>query len=285
MTTRRLLEESTDLALLELLRSAEEDTLPDGALERALVAVGVSSAVVLGTGTLASATSPGFAWSLVVRELFLSMVLGIGVTAAGVAVLSSLDPEEPARLTRSASPNPAALAGRTTAEGPTPSPRLAPAGLTSGEPPLSGAPRRPDLAPEPLDAARRTFSTTSPDEPNRSATDEASTAVGRASYPRSPPTAPGSLETSLLAHEIALVDAARAALAREEPAAALSIIERHEVEILHKSLGVEAALLRIDALLALGRRADARGVARRLLASGLAGPHASRLKQLVSQDR
>ncbi len=83
----------------------------------------------------------------------------------------------------------------------------------------------------------------------------ASSAHGVTAAPNSSPVRG---EGSQLARERALLDLARAAAARGEPALALAQAERHRQQFPQGRLAEEREAMAIRALLALGRRADAR---------------------------
>ena len=80
--------------------------------------------------------------------------------------------------------------------------------------------------------------------------------------------------------EIALLDAARRALKSTGPSAALALLDRHD-QLRAPSLDAEATLLRVRALMAAGRVAEARAIARHALTGTNASAYAARLSQLA----
>jgi hypothetical protein len=86
-------------------------------------------------------------------------------------------------------------------------------------------------------------------------------------------------QRSRLAEEVALIDSARAALTRRDGAAALRLLGTYATRFSSGTLALEAAVLEVDALAALGRLDDARGRAARVLVSFPEGPHSSRLRE------
>jgi len=74
-----------------------------------------------------------------------------------------------------------------------------------------------------------------------------------------------SARASSLADEVAALEVARAAIARHDAAAALAAIARYEHDFPKRSLGPEATMLRIEALVQQGNRAAALPLAKRLL--------------------
>ena len=84
--------------------------------------------------------------------------------------------------------------------------------------------------------------------------------------------------------EVALLDSARTALKDDGPSAALALLDRY-AKLNAPSLGAEATLLRVQALLAAGRVPEAQQVARRAIASTSAAAYAQRLEKLVGLPR
>jgi hypothetical protein len=85
-----------------------------------------------------------------------------------------------------------------------------------------------------------------------------------------------------LAEEVYLVDTARAALARNDPEAALAVLARHRAEFPAGALRVEVAVLGVRALLGAGRRAEAEREGSRVLAAHPTGPYAERVRALLA---
>src|SRR5262249_22708968 len=88
-----------------------------------------------------------------------------------------------------------------------------------------------------------------------------------------------------LERELESLDRARAALRRGAATEALAGLDRHEHTFPHGSLGVEARVLRAEALLASGDQAAARALARELLSRDPSGPHAKRLRSIANEER
>ena len=95
--------------------------------------------------------------------------------------------------------------------------------------------------------------------------------------PSTVPTAPGS---TLLA-EVASIDRARSTLAGGRAAEALAKVEAYFAEFPSGALGQEAALLRIEALVKLGRRAEAEPLGRAFLDAHPTSAHGSRVRELI----
>jgi hypothetical protein len=77
--------------------------------------------------------------------------------------------------------------------------------------------------------------------------------------------------------EIALVDAARSAVAESADDRALALVDRYEASYPRGTFQPEVAALRIEALVQLGRRVEARALARRFVAAHGDSPLADRV--------
>ncbi|WP_437946607.1 hypothetical protein WME98_37855 [Sorangium sp. So ce296] len=75
-----------------------------------------------------------------------------------------------------------------------------------------------------------------------------------------------------------MLDTARRALRRGDPAAALALPDRHAREFAGAQLADEAAAIRVEALASKGDRAGARAAARRFLEAHPGSPHADRVE-------
>ncbi|MEP7049446.1 MAG: hypothetical protein ABJB12_03795 [Pseudomonadota bacterium] len=78
--------------------------------------------------------------------------------------------------------------------------------------------------------------------------------------------------------EVALLDSVRTALKHNDPNAALALLDLH-AQLGTASLGAEATLLQVQALVLSGRSAEARAVAHAALSSQNGGPYAERLRK------
>jgi hypothetical protein len=99
-------------------------------------------------------------------------------------------------------------------------------------------------------------------------------------------TAPSSAPLVAIGHdhdldaEVALLDAARSALKLGDSNVALTWLDRHG-ELKMPSLAAEATLLRVQALVAAGRSAEARSVVQAAVGGANASAYAQRLRKLV----
>jgi hypothetical protein len=102
--------------------------------------------------------------------------------------------------------------------------------------------------------------------------------VGAASQPASTTPAAG---VSSLTEEVGLLDRARRSLTSGDASGAVRILDEYARRFPSPRLGPEAALVRVEALLALGRKLDARRLAESMLASQPDSAHAKRLRTLL----
>jgi outer membrane protein assembly factor BamD (BamD/ComL family) len=89
---------------------------------------------------------------------------------------------------------------------------------------------------------------------------------------------------STLHAEIDLLNAARVALSAGDRPRALELLEGFETQFPEGVLRPEAAILRLDALVASGDRPAAARVARAFLAANPSSPYAPRIQRLMSQS-
>lgn len=97
---------------------------------------------------------------------------------------------------------------------------------------------------------------------------------------RAPPKSPPAAEEDALARELALLDVARTEVT-SAPTRALATLQEHARRFPKGALGTEADLLRVEALVKAGRRAEAVRLGRRLTAQGATGPLAERVQRLL----
>lgn len=100
--------------------------------------------------------------------------------------------------------------------------------------------------------------------------------------PPSPPAAPA-VDARRLAAEVAILDRARTALRRGDPAAAAAALDAHAREFADGALVAEAELVRIETLVRRGDTAAARERARGFLIRFPQSPLAKRLRSLVDR--
>jgi TolA-binding protein len=108
----------------------------------------------------------------------------------------------------------------------------------------------------------------------------ATVASAAVAAPRVPAPAP---EASALVGEIAVLDRARAALSSDDPRAALEALGDHQQRYASGALSPEATVLRIEALAASGRDAEAASLGARFLAEHPGSPHARRVRSVLAR--
>jgi hypothetical protein len=96
------------------------------------------------------------------------------------------------------------------------------------------------------------------------------------------PAAPADAET--LADEVRSIDRARALLAAGRARQTLGVLDEYERRFRKRGFAPEALYLRMEASLALGRTAEARDAAERLLASYPKSLHGDRARTVLSQN-
>lgn len=232
-----------------LLRAARAEAPSAGALERALAGAAAGAAALGATAAAAAAGAPSTA-----------AAAGGAVTAGGALSLAALAKPLLGGFLAGAifcagvavvSPPPSPLVAPTAAS----ATAAAPAALAASVP--AGAPATPAL-----------------DAPG-------------AALPASPASllapAASSLEDAALQAEVSLVDRVRRALDSGDPEAALVLLERHARE--HGAAGrlaPEARALRLEALVRLGRKGEARAVAREILAQDRGTPHQAKAEAALA---
>jgi hypothetical protein len=92
------------------------------------------------------------------------------------------------------------------------------------------------------------------------------------------------LDAETLAEEVKSVDGARAALAAGQAARALSLLDEYERRFDERRFAPEALYLRMEALVSLGRTAQARATAEHLLATYPNSPHGARARVVLSKN-
>jgi len=247
-----------------LLRSAASDA--PSAQTRRLVASGLGlmaaasvtpSALAAGQTALTAATAvptgvKSIGTLVVSKWLVSSVVAGVVASAAAVGVHEVVSVDE--------APSPALVR-----------PRVAQAASRKPQP----AQATPVPAPVPVPSAKQRSEAAAP-----------SLSVPRAASgePRSRPSTQQVLQNqdpASLDEEIAWLEPARRSLQAKNGRQALAALERATPHV--RLLTSEAALLRVEALLLVGRRAEAERIAEPFLSRSPASPHAQRLRRLLGQ--
>lgn len=255
---RRLIEEGGTALELALLRSAKDDGPPDGALERAMAAVGVTGGIAGATAAAASgaAIRPTSSVARWLFEIFAWVTVGIvgGALFAGETGAPSGQVSEPSAAVA------AAIASENGAPAP---PEESGAGVVAHNNDDIGADRASEPADEPATAP-------SPSQGRQ-----------HLQHNQSPSRAASKAPRPTLAEEVALLDSARRSLIDGNAAGALTALEKHGRDFGAGSLGAEAAVLKIDAMVARGDHAGAAAAARAFLAAYPQSPHAGHVRDVL----
>lgn len=279
----------------ELLGSASDDVGSEAAYRRVQRAIGAAAMTTAATGAAAAGVAGASKAKALGGSLLVGKWLVVGATAgtlvAGSAYVTfALDAPPASRAAAPSSPAarpagvaPAALASPSAVAAP-PAP-AAPessataetaAGSTAPEvTPRASAPALPEVASRPSHEAKSAAIAPPNETGDALVVPPAITVAPASSTPSSAPA------ESSLAEEVRIVDAARAALARRDPEAALEALARHRREFPGGALRLEAAVLGVRALLSTGRRAEAQAEGARVLAVHPTGPYASHVRALL----
>jgi TolA-binding protein len=141
----------------------------------------------------------------------------------------------------------------------------------------SAAALAPIASPTELPPAQSSAAARPTEAPSRSENAELPKPV----VPSGSPRLRGGTTASELANQIALVDAARGALAGGDSARALASVRDYQSGYPNGSFKPEVAAIKIEALLKLGRKTEARALAERFSANYGAGPLADRVTRLL----
>ena len=101
--------------------------------------------------------------------------------------------------------------------------------------------------------------------------------------PREPKAAPAASPS--LSDEVAALQVARNALAAHDPGAALQALDRYKSRFSAGRLAPEATVLRIEALVERGDRAQASALAERFEASNPKSPYADRIRSILGRSK
>jgi hypothetical protein len=157
-------------------------------------------------------------------------------------------------------------------------PRTALVAPTKRPPPISvprapAAPRAVAATPEPTPRAAQPLTPAAPHPP--------AALAPSAAPPSSVAAFPAAAPHDDLCAELHMMDAARQALARDDANGALSELDRYTREVPRPQFSVEAMMLRVRALVALGRRDRARAIAERYVAAHPGDVYTAKLEALL----
>lgn len=233
-----------DEAAKRLMLSMRDEKPPEGSMNRALLALGVTTAAVVTTGsalgTGATTAGKSVAW-LALKWVGAGAVLGLAV-GTGATLLQPAPTTKPASSVTSANQN---------------------------DPPTRAPVVTATFSPK----ATPTLAVNEP-EPRPSSRAIAPSAKAEAESTEAPDTLP---------REVELLDDARGALQRGSATEALSALDRYAREFPRGRLSTEALVLRIDALARAGRASEAKSLGERFLSTSPNSPHAARIRKAIGQ--
>ncbi len=272
----------------QLLESASFDVGSDRAYRRVRAAIGVGLVVTAAAEASASATTfaTGKAATGAMPALFAKwMAVGAVAGTAFVGTTTvALSPSDPASAVEQGEARDARRAKATSPvrseapAGPAESVRTASTSAPAAvfEPVQKVSPARTAMPAPKSIAEGREKAATEPRAPS------AATFAPTATTTAGPAPLAAQVSPKGLAEEVAMVDAARAALSRRDATAALHMTASHDAEFPRGALTLDVAVLRIRALLMAGRRAEAEREAQRVLAAHPTGPYAARIHELFT---
>jgi hypothetical protein len=269
-----------DLELL-LLRSAEDDEPDAGALPKVAAALGVGAAALGVATSVIMAEQVALGGTAMAKPItLLSIVkwLGVGMTAGALVGGGAHVASRPSRVGILTPPAPAV-------------PAVAP-GVQRDPQDVSRAvvPPPPPAEPESTEsfeeAAPARASAPSPAAPSSTTTPlvaSASPPGSVASFESLPPAGSADGQASSLSEEVRALDAARHELAAGRARSALTTIDAYRARFPQGSLGTEATVLRVEALLGSGDRATAEREANAIVRAAPGSRHAARVLDLLDR--
>ena len=270
MTLRPILQSDPNEADWLLLRSTELDVPPSDGKARLLIALGVGAGAATATTAGAAAAASKGVLSSFGTAVLAAKWLGIGalggVVFAGAAQLASSGPPDESAAGARFSSRPASVSTDTEA------PRAAPQPIA--EPATNTTPVSELKAMAAAAAATATAGTLQ----------RAPASVKQVPPAPAPGPSIGKFPEGTLADEIALIDAARSALGAGDALRCLSMLQTHGERFTTPRLSPEVGVLRIEALVALGRWEEARRLGREFLASHPGSTHGQRVRTLLGGD-
>jgi TolA-binding protein len=290
---RTRVDEATTELERELLRSWSAER-PSSAARRRALGVAVGAAGAAAASSAAGATGAALANGVAPKATAAVLLAAAKWLAAGGLVVTGALVARPYLSHEAARP-----AAAVAAAPPRRAPALAPpaAAAPALAPPAAAAPRlAPPAAglapPEPANAPAAARAPSEPEHQRhvsrerRAANPRAVVAAPAAEAPATVAEAPApepKRATRELGEQVASLDRAGRALAAGEAAEALRLIDEYQARFPTGSLLQEATVVRVDALLALGRRADATAVAATFLSSHPTSPYAAKLRRRLER--
>jgi hypothetical protein len=275
---KRWLDQGAPRDIEELVRAARAEQPSDGSLRRTLsaIGVGVGATTVVGSaaGSAGMATSAGtakVAASITAGVIAKWTALGatVGTLCVGATTIVTSAPRE--------AEAPVVSSARSSTR-----PRPAPSRPAPVLPAQSPKPPAPAELAEPVATATALADRQTPMPVPSEAQRRAAPVTAAGPYDPPPTRVPRGTET--LSQEVQSVDSARAALAAGNPIQTLRLLDEYERRFPARGFAPEALYLRMEALSLLGRTAEARAVAERLLVSYPNTPQSARARVVFSKN-
>lgn len=249
---KRWIEEGPPEAVERLLQAAEAEKPSEGSLGRVLAGVGAglgatgaaasAGAAATGTGVALAAGKTAAVSGVWVKWVFLS-VAAVGAGTAAVREVSRSSVEPRAAVTATVAPQPVPKVTEPTVKATVAAPPIV------AEPVVEAPPKRaPVTAPRPPAVAA--------------------------------PVAEAPIDAEKLAEEVRAVDRARSALASGRAAETLAALDDYERSG-GRRFAPEALYLRMQALLSLGKKAEAKATAERMIRTFPQSPHTARARRVL----
>ena len=316
----RWVDSRTNSAHARLLRSVVDEPLPNDAMLRAAKRLGVAAALLnastvsaasaataqaLAAGTKVAASSSSAMLMTLAKAIVIglgagSLMIGAAKLTVGQHSAGTSSPSRPtaqvalpvaARNVKPAGPIDESLSEVTSTQVSPPAP------FVRDEPSQPGSARKNGLSAStsrPTQAASTgaiNSPTSAPDKPLALArfSDEADPQVNVASKPAPPlpeaTTLPSNAPTSSLAGEVRVLDAARQALRSGDAQRALGVLNLAKQQRTFLALTREAAVLRVEALGAVGQTQQAESLARRLLTEDVTPTQRKSLERWIGPSK
>ncbi len=277
MEPKRLLDDHRHAAAQRLIRAARREAPPEGASKRLSVALCASAATVSTAAGAAASGTAGTSGAATLQLLPLAKWLLGGVLLGGgvvTAVQVAHVPPEPTRPATMMAPSAVSAVSTVLPAAPSSagSAPVQPSAPAAAPPPAAPSSR-------PWSAAPRSLSSAGSPADDTLATVPAGEAEGAVDLP----VPPSALRDPLLV-ELESLDAARRSLASGQAGNALAELDAYERAHPGGKLAPEALVLRIRALVQLGRREEARAIARPYLERTPRASHAEQIRALVGLD-
>lgn len=262
----RLLAKDEDAFATSLLRSAKDGDTEAARSHKAAVLGAAGGAAAIGSTVVATKLASRNLWTLAGTKWLAGAAF---VLTAGAGVAFWWSPAAPPSHSPAASERPAPVA-EPPAQAHEPAPSAEPLSAAADLPAHPSA--EPKIPALPADPSPKTAVASAPKQP---AAEPVTVATAE---PAPAPAASG------LSEEVAALRTAREALGRGDAQRCLEAVDGYFAKFPAGHLSAEARFLRVQALASAGRTAEARALARSLLAQNPKSPYAGKLRAIAGED-